>query len=127
MDKQAISTINAPKAIGPYSQAIKAGGWVYLSGQIPINPETNQLSLGSIEEQTELVLKNAQEILLTAGASLEHVVKVTLFIANMEEYPRINDVYSKFFKSVPPARSAVQVARLPRDVGIEVEMVAHVG
>ena len=127
MDKQAISTANAPKAIGPYSQAIKAGGWLYLSGQIPIDPKTDQLVLGSIEEQTELVLKNAQEVLAAAGASLENVVKVTLFIANMDDFPKINNTYSKFFKSVPPARSTVQVARLPRDVGVEVDMVAYLG
>jgi len=127
MDKQAISTTAAPKAIGPYSQAIKAGGWLYLSGQIPIDPKTNQLILGTIEEQTELVLKNAEGVLEAAGASLQNVVKVTLFLANMQDFPKVNDTYSKFFKSVPPARSTVQVARLPKDVGIEVEMVAYVG
>jgi 2-iminobutanoate/2-iminopropanoate deaminase len=127
MDKRAITTTTAPKAIGPYSQAIEAGGWLYLSGQIPIDPKTNQLVLGTIEEQTERVLKNAEEVLAAAGASLQNVVKVTLFLANMEDFPKVNVTYSKFFKSVPPARSTVQVARLPRDVGIEVEMVAYLG
>lgn len=127
MDKQAISTTAAPKAIGPYSQAIKAGGWLYLSGQIPIDPATNQLVLGTIEEQTERVLKNAEGVLSAAGASLQNVVKVTLFLANMEDFPKVNDTYSKFFTSVTPARSTVQVARLPKDVGIEIEMVAYLG
>ncbi len=127
MDKQAVTTSAAPKAIGPYSQAIKAGGWLYLSGQIPIDPETNQLVLGPIEEQTELVLKNAAEVLAAASSSLQNVVKVTLFLANMEDFPKVNETYSKFFKSVPPARSTVEVARLPKDVGIEVEMIAYLG
>jgi 2-iminobutanoate/2-iminopropanoate deaminase len=124
MKKQAITTDAAPKAVGPYSQAIKAGQWIFLSGQIPIDPETNQVALGSIEEQTSLVLRNAGHVLEAAGSSLERVVKVTLFIANMEEYPKINAVYSTFFPNIPPARSVVQVARLPRDVGIEAEMIA---
>ena len=109
MDKQAITTTAAPKAIGPYSQAIKAGGWLYLSGQIPIDPKTNQLVLGTIEEQTERVLKNAQGVLEAAGASLQNVVKVTLFLANMQDFPKVNETYSKFFKSVPPSLKAITV------------------
>ncbi|MBI5117189.1 RidA family protein [Candidatus Poribacteria bacterium] len=124
MNKQIVLTEKAPKPVGPYSQAIKAGGWIYLSGQIPIDPATNQLVLGTIEEQTELVLTNSKRVLEAAGATLRHVVKVSLFIANMDDFPKINGVYSRFFPSEPPARSTVQVARLPKEVGIEVEMVA---
>lgn len=127
MPKQPIFTESAPRAVGPYSQAIKAGGWIYLSGQIPIDPTTNQVISGTIEEQTKLVLKNSQQVLEAAGTALENVVKVTLFIADMEDFGKINDVYATFFSSAPPARSAVQVARLPKDVGIEVEMVAYGG
>jgi 2-iminobutanoate/2-iminopropanoate deaminase len=127
MDKQAIFTEAAPRAVGPYSQAIKAGGWIYLSGQIPIDAKTNKLVLKTIEEQTDLVLRNSQQVLEAAGASLENVVKVTLFIENMEDFGRINDVYATFFSAIPPARSAVQVSRLPKGVGIEVDMVAYVG
>lgn len=124
MEKQSIFAEMTPRAVGPYSQAIKAGEWIYLSGQIPIDPKTNQVVQGTIEEQTELVLKNSQRVLEAAGASLENVVKVTIFLANMEDYARVNTVYSTFFTSAPPARSVVQVARLPKDVGIEIEMVA---
>ena len=127
MEKKAVFTENAPKAIGPYSQAINVGGWIYLSGQIPIDPSTNELLLGTIEEQTELALNNSRQVLEAAGASLENVVKVTVFIADMDDFAKINEVYSQFFPSTPPARSVVQVARLPKDVGIEVDMVAYTG
>ncbi len=127
INKEIILTDKAPKPVGPYSQAIKTGGWVYLSGQIPIDPATNQLVSGTIEEQTELVLKNSQRVLEAAGVSLGNVVKVSLFIGNMDDFPKINSVYSKFFPAEPPARSTVQVARLPKDVGIEVDMVAYLG
>lgn len=125
MAKEVVSTEHAPKAVGPYSQAIKAGQWIFLSGQIPIDPRTNQVMGGSIDQQTELVLKNARQVLEAAGASLSDVVKTTLFLANMDEYPRVNSVYARFFPYDPPARSAVQVARLPKDVAIEIEMVAY--
>ncbi len=124
MDRKSIFSEAAPRPVGPYSQAIKAGEWIFLSGQIPIDPHTNQLAPGTIEEQTELVLKNSRSVLEAAGASLEHVVKVTIFLARMEDYARVNAVYSTFFTSAPPARSVVQAGRLPKDVGIEVEMVA---
>jgi 2-iminobutanoate/2-iminopropanoate deaminase len=127
MKKKAVFTENAPKAIGPYSQGINVGGWIYLSGQIPIDPSTNELRLGTIEEQAELVLNNSRQVLEAAGVSLENVVKVTVFIADMDDFAKINGVYSKFFPSTPPARSVVQVARLPKDVGIEVDMVAYTG
>lgn len=127
MSKKPIATEKAPRAIGPYSQAIKAGQWIFLSGQIPIDPATNQLLSGTIEEETELVLTNSQRVLEAAGASPADVVKVTLFLANMDDFPKVNAVYARFFPSDPPARSAVQVARLPKEVGIEVEMTAFVG
>jgi 2-iminobutanoate/2-iminopropanoate deaminase len=127
MSREIIFTEGAPRAVGPYSQAVKIDGWVYLSGQIPIDPSTNEVLQGTIEQQTELVLENSRQLLEAAGASLENVVKVTLYIADMEDFARINDVYSGFFLSEPPARSAVQVARLPKDVDIEVDMVAYTG
>ena len=127
MDKKIIFTELAPRAVGPYSQAIEVGSWIYLSGQIPISPETNQVISGTIEEQTELVLTNSKRVLEAAGASLENVVKVTLYISDMDNFARINEVYSRFFLSAPPARSAVQVAHLPKDVDIEVDMVAYTG
>lgn len=127
MEKEIVFTETAPKAVGPYSQAIKAGGWIYLSGQIPIDPETDRLISGTIEEQAELVLNNARNVLAAAGASLENAVKVTVYLADMDDFAKVNEVYSKFFPSDPPARAAVQVARLPKDVGIEIDMVAFAG
>jgi len=127
MEKEAIFTEAAPRAVGPYSQAIKAGGWLYLSGQIPIAPETNQVLSGTIEEQTKLVLNNAKKVLEAAVASLENVVKVTVYLADMDDFAKVNEVYSSFFSTIPPARSAVQVARLPKDVDIEIDMVAYLG
>ena len=126
MGKEIIFTERAPRAVGPYSQAVKIDGWIYLSGQIPLEPGTNEVCKGTIEEQTRLVLTNAHRLLEAAGASIQHVVKVTLYVANMEEFGRINDVYAGFFAFDPPARSAVEVARLPKDVGIEIDMVAYV-
>ncbi|MDD5503502.1 MAG: RidA family protein [Candidatus Thermoplasmatota archaeon] len=122
--KSAVSTQKAPAAIGPYSQAIKAGNLVFVSGQLPINPATGQLLTGAIEEQTEQVIRNIQSILEAAGASLENVVKTTLFIRDMNDFPKINEAYAKFFKNCPPARATVQVARLPKDAGIEIEAIA---
>lgn len=126
MGREIIFTEKAPRAVGPYSQAVKIGGWIYLSGQIPIEPGTNEVLNGTIEEQTKLVLTNSHHLLEAAGASLKDVVKVTLYVANMDEFGRINDVYAGFFAFDPPARSAVQVTRLPKDVGIEIDMVACV-
>lgn len=122
--KSAVSTPNAPAAIGPYSQAIKAGNLVFVSGQLPINPATGQLLNGTIEEQTEQSIRNIQAILEAAGTPLESVVKTTLFIRDMNDFPKINETYAKFFKNCPPARATVQVARLPKDAGIEIEAIA---
>jgi 2-iminobutanoate/2-iminopropanoate deaminase len=127
MPIEPISTEKAPKAIGPYSQAIRAGQFIFLSGQIPIDSKTNQLLAGTIEEQTVLVLKNARQVLKAAGASLANVVKTTIFLSDLEDFSKVNAVYARYFPSNPPARSTVQAARLPRNVGIEIEMIAFLG
>ena len=126
MDKQSIFTESAPRPVGPYSQAIKANGFVFVSGQIPIDPATGQLNTGTIEEQTRQVLKNLGAVLEAAGSSYENVVKATVFLQDMNEFSKMNAVYGEFFTPPHPARAAVQVARLPRDVKIEIEAVALV-
>jgi len=128
MPKEIVSTDNAPKAIGAYSQAVIAEGsrFVFCSGQLPIVPETGELLDGDIEEQTELVMKNLKAVLEAAGSGLDRVVKVTAFLADMSDFPEFNQVYSTFFESNPPARAAVEVARLPKDVLIEVEAIGLV-
>jgi 2-iminobutanoate/2-iminopropanoate deaminase len=122
--REAVSTPNAPKAIGPYSQAIKANGFVFLSGQIAIDPSTGSLVEGGIEQQTEQVLKNIAAVLQAAGSSWEKVVKTTVFLKNMSEFGQMNEVYGKFCKGAPPARSTVEAARLPRDVAVEIDVIA---
>lgn len=127
MTKEAINTAKAPAAIGPYSQAIKTGPLVFTSGQIPIDPATGEIVPGDVTAQTEQVLKNLAEVLAAAGTSLDNIVKTTLFIKDMNNFTAINEVYARFFKEVPPARSTVEVARLPKDVLIEIEAVALAG
>ncbi|RKL61235.1 RidA family protein [Thermoanaerobacteraceae bacterium SP2] len=123
--KNIISTEKAPAAIGPYSQAVKSGGFLFASGQIPINPATGQIVDGGIEEQTKQVLENVKGLLESLGASMDNIVKTTLFIADMNDFATINDIYSGyFFKKSPPARSCVEVSRLPKDVKIEMEFIA---
>jgi 2-iminobutanoate/2-iminopropanoate deaminase len=124
--KQEVKTEKAPKAIGPYSQAIVAGGFVFCSGQIAIEPSTGELSTGGIEDQTRLVLKNLGAVLEAAGSSFDQVVKATVFLQDMNDFSRMNQVYAEFFKTPFPARAAVQVARLPRDVRVEIEAIAVV-
>jgi 2-iminobutanoate/2-iminopropanoate deaminase len=124
MPKEIVFSIDAPLPIGPYSQAVKAGQWLFLSGQIPLDPKSGGLETGDIKQQTRVVLNNIQAVLKGAGADLDQVVKTTLFIRDMSDFPLINQVYQEFFKENPPARSCVQAARLPRDVGIEIEAVA---
>ena len=124
--RERIQTENAPGAIGPYSQAIKAGGFVFVSGQIPTDPQTGQFVAGGIAEQTERVLKNLQAVLEAAGSSLGQVVKTTVFLADMKELSGMNEVYAKFFPEPPPARATVAVAGLPRDARVEIEVVALV-
>jgi 2-iminobutanoate/2-iminopropanoate deaminase len=124
--KKTVSTENAPKAIGPYSQAILSNGVAFLSGQIPLDPATNQLVEGDIAVQTERVLLNLKAVLEASGASLESVVKTTVFLKDMGDFPKMNEVYGRFFTSNPPARSTVQAARLPRDVSVEIDAIAVV-
>ncbi|MFB0564065.1 MAG: RidA family protein [Candidatus Aminicenantaceae bacterium] len=122
--KQEIKTEKAPKAIGPYSQAIVANGFVFASGQIAIDPSTGQLSTGSIEDQTRLVLNNLKAVIEEAKSSFDKVVKCTVFLHDMNDFSRMNTVYAEFFKAPFPARAAVQVARLPKDVKVEIEAIA---
>jgi 2-iminobutanoate/2-iminopropanoate deaminase len=126
LSKQVISTPNAPAAIGPYSQAVRAGNLVFVSGQIPLDPATEQLVGGDIGVQTEQVLENLAAILEAAGSSLAQVVKATVYLRDLGEFGRMNEVYAKFFRENPPARATVQVARLPREAAVEIDVVAEV-
>jgi len=124
--KEIIRTDKAPAPVGPYSQAVRLGNLLFTAGQIAIDPQTGQLSTGDISEQTELVLKNIQAILEAAGSGLDNVIKTTVFLKNMDDFSRMNEVYARFFTTNPPARSAVEVARLPKDVLVEIECVAYI-
>ncbi len=124
--KEIISTEKAPSAIGPYSQAIRIGNIVFCSGQIPIDPSTGEFVQGGIKEQTEQVLKNLTAVLEAAGTSLKNVVKTTVFLADMNDFAAMNEVYAKFFGDNKPARSTVQAARLPRDAKVEIECIAFI-
>lgn len=126
MSFEIISTKKAPAAIGPYSQAVKAGNVIYTSGAIPVDPASGEVVAGGVAEQAEQALKNLAEVLAGAGAGLDNVVKTTVFIKNMNDFAVINEVYKKFFMQSFPARSCVEVARLPKDVLIEIECVAVV-
>ena len=119
-----ISTDEAPAAIGPYSQAIEVNGMIYTSGMIPIDPSTGELGTGSVEAQAEQAISNLEALLAASGSSIEKAVKTVVFISNMDDFGKINEVYAKHFKEPYPARSCVQVARLPKDVAIEIEAVA---
>jgi len=122
--REVIATDRGPKAIGPYSQAIRANGFVFVSGQIPLDPATQQLVAGDVQAQTERVLENLKGIVEAAGSSLDRVVRATVFLADMNEFAAMNEVYGRYFRSQPPARSTVQVARLPRDVRVEIDVIA---
>lgn len=124
--RERVQTENAPAAIGPYSQAIKAGGFVFVSGQIPLDPQTGQFVSGGIAEQTVRVLKNLAAVLEASGSSLNQVVKTTVFLADMKEFTGMNEVYAEFFPDPPPARATVAAAGLPRDARVEIEAVALV-
>ena len=123
---ETISTEGAPKALGPYSQALKVNGFVYCSGQIPINPTTNAIEAVTIEDQTRQVIANLKNVLEAAGTSLSAVVKTTVFIKDMNDFVALNGVYAEMFGETKPARSCVEVARLPKDVKVEIEAVAVV-
>jgi 2-iminobutanoate/2-iminopropanoate deaminase len=122
--REVIATNDGPKAIGPYSQAIKANGLVFVSGQIPIDPATQQLINGDVAAQTERVLQNLSAILKAAGSSLQHVVKAGVFLKSMSDFSAMNEVYGRYFTEAPPARSTVEVARLPKDVLVEIDVIA---
>jgi len=124
MGKKVIHTDEAPQAIGPYSQAIQAGNFLFLSGQIPLDPKTGELARGDIRQQTQQVLENIKGILESQGLGMEDVVKVTIFLNDIANFNQVNEVYATYFPSSPPARSTVKVTKLPRNASIEIEAIA---
>jgi 2-iminobutanoate/2-iminopropanoate deaminase len=125
MKKKQIKTTQAPSAIGPYSQAIRIGEFLYTSGQIALNSENMEMMNGTIEEETEWVLKNLEAILKADGMSLAHVIKTTVYLTNLGEFARVNQVYEKFFGETKPARACVQVSALPKGAKVEIDAIAH--
>jgi len=125
--KEIIATEQAPQAIGPYSQAVRAGNLVFASGQIPLDPATKEFVAGGIAEQTEQVLKNLKAVFAAAGVAMDQIVKTTVFLADMNDFTAMNEVYGKYFSDNPPARATVQAARLPRDAKVEIEAIAVTG
>lgn len=125
MAKTVVSTESAPGAIGPYSQAIRAGELLFLSGQIPLDPATGQLVSGSIEDETRQVMRNLEAVLKAGGATFDHVVRTTIFLTDLGDFAAVNQVYGTYFKDAPPARATVQVAALPRGVRVEIDAIAH--
>ncbi len=122
--REVIATEHAPKAIGPYSQGIRANGFIFLSGQTPIDPATQQLITGSVAEQTERVLRNLEAVLRQAGSSMEKVVRCGVFLKDMNDFTAMNEVYGRFFPKNPPARTTIQAARLPKDCQVEIDAIA---
>ena len=122
--REVIATDQAPQAIGPYSQAIRAAGLIFTSGQVAIDPATQQVIAGDVSAQTERVLKNLAAILQASGSSLEKVLRCTVFLKNMGDFAAMNEIYGRYFKQAPPARSTVEVARLPKDVLVEIDVIA---
>jgi 2-iminobutanoate/2-iminopropanoate deaminase len=122
--RERVQSDAAPKAIGPYSQAVVAAGFVFASGQIPLDPVTMQIVEGGVREQTDRVLNNLKAVLESAGSSLDRVVRTTVFLADLNDFAEMNEVYGRFFSDPPPARSTVQVARLPRDARVEIDVIA---
>ena len=127
MSKEIIATDNAPKAIGPYSQAVRAGGFLFCSGQIPLDPKTGELVAGPIGAQTERVMDNIAAVLAAAGLTFGDVVKSTIYLADLGNFAAVNDVYGRRFPSEPPARSTVEVKGLPKGAGVEIEVIAMAG
>ncbi|KYG64120.1 reactive intermediate/imine deaminase [Bdellovibrio bacteriovorus] len=123
--KKVMHTDNAPKAVGPYSQAIQLGDFLFCSGQISIDPKTNEVFTGDIKTQTEMVMKNIEAVLATANLNFDNVVKTTIFLTSMNDFATVNEIYAKSFKEAPPARSTVAVAGLPKGVSVEIEVLAH--
>ena len=126
MDKEVVITDHAPAAVGPYSQAVKAGRMVFVSGQLPIDPTTGDIVKGDIRVQTKRVLTNLEATLAAAGSGLENVVKTVVFITNMDDFAQVNEVYGQFFSARPPARACVEVSRLPKGAAVEIEAIAIV-
>ena len=122
--KEIVTTDRGPKPIGPYSQAVKTSGFLFLSGQVALDPKTGDLTGTDVRQQTERVMENIKGILEAAGFNLHHVIKTTVFLKDMNDFPAMNEVYGRYFTSAPPARSTVQVARLPKDALVEIEVVA---
>jgi 2-iminobutanoate/2-iminopropanoate deaminase len=122
--REVIATDQAPKAIGPYSQAIRAGGMIFTSGQVAIDPDTQQVVAGDVAAQTDRVLKNLSAVLQASGSSLEKALRCTVFLKNMGDFAAMNEVYGRYFTAAPPARSTVEVARLPKDVLVEIDVIA---
>ena len=123
----AVSTASAPKALGPYSQAIRAGPFLFVSGQVPIDPATGELVQGTIGDQARRALQNIGEILKAGGASFQHVVRTTVYLSDLADFPAMNEVYGTFFTVPQPARSTIQAAKLPRDARIEIDVIAYLG
>lgn len=124
LSKETISSERAPKAVGPYSQAVKYGNFVFVSGQIPLDPQTGLIVEGTIEQQTRQVMKNIQSILTASHMTMENVVSSTVYLTNLEDFSKMNQVYSEFFLQAPPARATVQVAKLPKEAVIEISVIA---
>jgi len=122
--KQTVLTERGPKPIGPYSQAVRANGFLYVSGQVALDPKTGEMVTGEVRQQTERVLENVKGIVEAAGSNMNHVVKTTVFLKDMSDFATMNEVYSRYFTIAPPARSTVQVARLPKDALVEIEVIA---
>lgn len=127
MAREIIATDDAPKAIGPYSQAVKAGGMVFISGQIPIDPKTGMVVQSDIKTQTKLVMENAKAIIASAGCAMSDIVKATIYLKNMSDFAAVNEVYGSYFPVDPPARATVEVSRLPKDVAVEIDFIACKG
>ncbi len=125
MSKKIIHTDHAPKAVGPYSQAVQLGDFLFCSGQIAIDPRTQEVFTGDIKKQTEMVLANIEAVLAQAGLNFGHIVKTTIFLTSMNDFATVNEVYAQKFTSAPPARSTVAVAGLPKGVNVEIEVLAH--
>jgi 2-iminobutanoate/2-iminopropanoate deaminase len=125
--KKIIQTTDAPKAIGPYSQAVEANGFVFVSGQIPLDPKTGNLVRGDIREQTKQVMENGKAVLAAAGCGMDRVVKATIYLKNISDFAAVNEVYGSYFTADPPARATVEVSRLPKDAAIEIDLVAVKG
>jgi 2-iminobutanoate/2-iminopropanoate deaminase len=124
VQKEIISTKEAPQAIGPYSQAVRFNNLIFVSGQIPIDPETGKILKGNIKEQTRQILKNLNNILAAGGSSLDNVLRTTIYLADLENYSEVNEAYAQYFSELPPARPTVQVAKLPIDAQIEIDVIA---